>query len=253
MGLRAILFDVGNTLVHLDYPRIARTASSLGLRADAQTHVETHGRLPVPLDARQLRVAEYRGREWLDRELLRRWEQAPPTRTGWVTRADWQRFWREITTALFPHLAHEQKVTQFLGQASTSNQYWCVVPADARATLAALRQRGLALAVVSNSFGTCQELLAGVGLAEAFDVIVDSTLVGVEKPHAEIFAHALRPLGVRAEEALMVGDFYSLDVVGAERAGLRALLYDPDELYWPTGAPRIAALSELLRHLDAPG
>ncbi|MFQ5927758.1 MAG: HAD family hydrolase, partial [Terriglobia bacterium] len=191
------------------------------------------------------------GREWLDRELLRRWQQAPPTRTGWVTRADWQRFWRETTAGLLDDPAHLERVAEFLDQASTSGHYWCAVPADARPTLTALRQRGLALAVVSNSSGHCQQLLAGVGLAELFDLIVDSTIVGVEKPHAEIFAHALTPLGVGAEEALMVGDFYSLDVVGAERAGLRALLYDPCGLYWATGTSHIVALGEVISHLDA--
>ncbi|MFQ5818148.1 MAG: HAD family hydrolase [Terriglobia bacterium] len=243
MAPRAILLDLGNTLLHLDYARVAQAATRLGLRGDARTCVH--------MDARELRVAGYHGREWLDRELLRRWQQTPPTRVGWVTRADWQRFWRETAAALLANPAQQERAAEFLDHASTTSHYWCVVPAEARTTLAALRRRGLALGVVSNSSGNCRELLAGAGLADSFDVIVDSTRVGVEKPHPEIFRHALAQLGVQADEALMVGDFYSLDVVGAERAGLRALLYDPDGLYWATGAPRITALGEILLHLDA--
>lgn len=235
MAIRAILFDVGNTLVHLDYPRLALAASSLGLRGDG----------------RELRTAEYRGREWLDRELLCRWEQAPPPRTGWVTRADWLRFWQEIAGALIHHPVHRETVAEFLDRAAASIEYWCAVPADTASTLEELRRRGLALGVVSNSSGVCQELLTEMGLAEYFDVIVDSTLVGVEKPHAEIFAHALGPLGLRPEEALMVGDFYSLDVVGAERAGLRGLLYDPLRGYWAKDRPSIVRLGQLLGYLQA--
>lgn len=240
MPLRAVLFDAGNTLVHLDYPQIALAATSLGVRGDA----------------RELRTAEYRGREWLDRELLRRWEQAPPARTGWVTRADWQRFWRETAAALIHHPAHQETVAEFLDQAAMAGPYWCAVPADAVPTLAELRRRGLALAVVSNSNGNCQGLLAEMGLADYFDVVVDSALLGAEKPHAEIFSHALEQLQVRAEEALMVGDFYSLDVVGAERAGLRGLLYDPLRGYRVPkvrDTPRIAALSEIPSYLDRQG
>ena len=236
MAIRAVLFDAGNTLVHLDYPRIALEGTSLGLRGDA----------------RELRAAEYRGREWFDRELLRRWDQAPPARTGWMTRADWKRFWRETSAALIHNPAHQETVAEFLDQAAATGHYWCAVPADAVPTLEELRRRGLALGVVSNSNGAVKELLAEMGLAHYFDVVVDSALVGVEKPHPEIFALALEQLGLRADETLMVGDFYSIDVVGAERAGLQALLYDPQRGYWNTGARRISALSEILRYLDPP-
>lgn len=237
MPLRAVLFDAGNTLVHLDYPQMALAGASLGLRGDG----------------RELRVAEYRGREWLDRELLRRWAAAPPARTGWVTRADWREFWRRIAAELIHNPAHQETVGEFLDRAAASSRYWCAVPSEAAPTLAELRRRGLKLAVVSNSTGQCKELLTEMGLADYFDIIVDSALVGVEKPHPEIFAHALEQLGVSAAEALMVGDFYSIDVVGAERAGLRALLYDPARGYPAATARRIATLSEVLRHLDARG
>lgn len=237
MALRAVLFDAGNTLVHLDYPALVRAGAGLGL----------------PSDAGQLRAAECRGREWLDRELLRRWEERPPARTGWVTRADWQGFWHQIAGGLVAQTEQQESLGNFLNQAAGGGGYWRAVPPDAAATLEALRRRGLALGVVSNSDGTCRQLLTRMGLAHYFDVIVDSAVVGVEKPHADIFAHALEQLGVRPAEALMVGDFYSLDVVGAQRAGLHALLYDPIDGSWATSAPRVRSLTEVLPHLLALG
>jgi putative hydrolase of the HAD superfamily len=104
--------------------------------------------------------------------------------------------------------------------------------------------------VVSNSNGNCKELLADMGLADFFDVIVDSAIVGVEKPHPDVFAHALEPLGIRPEEAVMVGDFYCIDVMGARRAGLGAVLYDPLHSYWAKDVPCISRLSQLPRYLE---
>ena len=51
--------------------------------------------------------------------------------------------------------------------------------------------------------------------------MIDSALVGVEKPDPAIFRAALEALGVAPEEALYVGDLYEVDVVGARAAGHR--------------------------------
>jgi FMN phosphatase YigB (HAD superfamily) len=75
-------------------------------------------------------------------------------------------------------------------------------------------------------------LLNEVGLAEYFSVIVDSHVVGFEKPDPRIFHWALQRTGVTPNEAVYVGDFYSLDVVGARRVGLDAILLDPLGV-WP--------------------
>ena len=62
------------------------------------------------------------------------------------------------------------------------------------------------------------------GLRDYFDVVVDSALVGVEKPDPAIFQAALDALGVAPEEALYVGDLYEVDVVGPARRASTAML-----------------------------
>ena len=104
---------------------------------------------------------------------------------------------------------------------------WSVPVPEAPAVLETLRARGLRLAVVSNSNGTVADLLRAIGLAEHVDAIVDSGAVGVEKPDPRIFTHAATMLGVRPDEAVHVGDLYSVDVLGARAAGCRAILLDP--------------------------
>jgi len=59
-------------------------------------------------------------------------------------------------------------------------------------------------------------------------VVLDSALVGVEKPDPAIFRAALAAIGVAPAEALYVGDLYDVDVVGARAAGMEAVLLLPD-------------------------
>ena len=90
----------------------------------------------------------------------------------------------------------------------------------------ALRRDGARLAVVSNSEGGVADLLAEVGIADAFEVIVDSSRVGVAKPDPRIFDIALEMLGATTldrSECVHIGDSWEADVVGALAAGFRSL------------------------------
>jgi putative hydrolase of the HAD superfamily len=93
------------------------------------------------------------------------------------------------------------------------------------------------LAIVSNSDGTVEEQLkrreicqVGEGLGVPVLAIIDSHIVRVSKPAAEIFRHALDPLGVAPERAVYVGDTVRYDVAGARAAGLQPVHMDPFDL-----------------------
>jgi FMN phosphatase YigB (HAD superfamily) len=95
--------------------------------------------------------------------------------------------------------------------------------ADAVPTLRALRERGVATALVSNVGFDLRPVLDGLGLLRWLDVVVLSYEVGAIKPEPEIFAAALDALdGVAAGDALMVGD-HAADG-GAVALGIRSLL-----------------------------
>jgi putative hydrolase of the HAD superfamily len=81
-----------------------------------------------------------------------------------------------------------------------------------------------ALALVTNGASCLQrEKLAASGLGRHFAVVVVSADLGIGKPDAAIFRHALSQLGCDSAGAVMVGDSLSRDVDGAIAAGLAAV------------------------------
>lgn len=90
----------------------------------------------------------------------------------------------------------------------------------ARATLEGLRDRGIALAMVSNWDCALAGHIERLGLAHLFTAIVASAVVGAEKPDPRIFRVALDALGTEPGRTLHIGDERS-DSDGAAAAGLR--------------------------------
>ena len=125
---------------------------------------------------------------------------------------------------------------------------WCGVDPDAARVVEELKRAGLLVAVISNTEdGRLRDSLEAAGLAESFDLLIDSHLVGCKKPDAAIFRLALDRLGVEAAEAAFVGDSYAHDALAARAAGLRAVLLDPLDLHPESVCPRIRRLGDLLR------
>jgi HAD superfamily hydrolase (TIGR01509 family) len=93
---------------------------------------------------------------------------------------------------------------------------------DALTVLHRLHNRGCRLAVVSNCFAEDVEAWRQCEAAEWFDASVFSFEVGAAKPEPEIYRESIRRLGVEAFSAVFVGDGGDDELLGAERAGLRA-------------------------------
>ena len=119
-------------------------------------------------------------------------------------------------------------------------------------TLTRLRAHGTRLIVISNSDGRLHRLLRDVGLADYFELVIDSADAGVEKPNPRIFTDALASLAVPPAEAMHVGDFYEIDVVGARAAGMQPVLLDPHDLHAARDCVRITRLSELIDNASTP-
>jgi putative hydrolase of the HAD superfamily len=99
------------------------------------------------------------------------------------------------------------------------------------ARVRALRREGYRVGLITNNVregsGSWRALLP---VDELFEVVVDSSEVGMRKPNPAIFLHALDLLGdVAPEEAVFLDDAPG-NVLGARRAGLHAIhVDDPDQ------------------------
>jgi HAD superfamily hydrolase (TIGR01549 family) len=90
-----------------------------------------------------------------------------------------------------------------------------------RQVLAALREDGYRLGVVSNGCGNVAVLCEEYGFAPMLSVVVDSQVFGRAKPDRTIFLHALAQLGADPSRAAFVGDSLDRDMEPAKALGLR--------------------------------
>jgi len=71
-----------------------------------------------------------------------------------------------------------------------------------------------------------KEILKDAGILHFFDAVVVSTNVGYSKPDERIFQIALEKLGVKPQEAIMVGNRISTDILGGNKTGMKTVLIE---------------------------
>ncbi len=116
-------------------------------------------------------------------------------------------------------------------------------------TLKMLKDRGFRLGIISNAiYHDFESLDIKYGLKNLFDVTVLSYEEGVIKPDPKIFRIALKRLGSKNSETLMVGDNLKDDVIAAEKQGIDGLLLDNENRY-PESNRRITSISRIFDYL----
>ena len=105
------------------------------------------------------------------------------------------------------------------------NPWKLVIFPDTKMVLERLKE-DFKISLVSNFTDSAflRRSLSKVGIEKFFDHIIDSDAVGWRKPHPNIFKHFLRVSGVKAEEAIFIGDDLETDIKGAKDSGIRAVL-----------------------------
>jgi putative hydrolase of the HAD superfamily len=129
--------------------------------------------------------------------------------------------------------------------------------ADTLDTLRVLKERGLKLGVVSNTYqrgAVLEAQLTEAGASPYIDVAVFSSEIGLRKPHPSLFEMPLAELGVAPEEAVFVGDSPEADIRGAQAVGMRAVLthqYRQESVEGVTPDCIIWRLPELVEYIDS--
>ena len=227
-GLDAVLLDAGGTLIRLDFEWMAETVSALG----------------APVSAGALRRAEVEGRRSYDRSRDRAaapGEAAPPLGNTGAMRAY---FGGTLEAAGVPAEVVAAAYERFRGRQAGPG-LWTRPMEGARAALDGLAALGVRCAVVSNSDGRAEMHLRDCDLLRGVEFVVDSQVVGIEKPDPRIFRIALERLGVSAGRALFVGDIRSVDEAGARAAGMHFVLLDPLGDYATNGVLAIPGMERL--------
>jgi HAD superfamily hydrolase (TIGR01549 family) len=120
-----------------------------------------------------------------------------------------------------------------------------------KATLASLKQMGLKLGIVSNTFisaGSLDRHMAQFGILDFFPIRLYSHQFAFRKPDIRIFQTAAQQIGEPPQDVLFVGDRINKDIVPALKAGMRAVLkeaYTNIRKKIPKGVWKISRLSEL--------
>ena len=226
--IRAIFLDAGYTLL---FPQLERLAQDL----------EAAG---FPARVEQFHQAERAGKKKLDEVL---W---PQIRNGRIPRTTNYVFWEHYLTALMDQLGPPAEARKELSDRVIAGfrdtRTWSKVLPDTLPTLQKLKKAGYYLAVISNSDGTVEGELRSAGLHQYLEFVIDSFVVGVEKPHPEIFEIALNRAGFKPHESIYVGDTHPIDIGGAELAGLHGILIDRVGAYPEAECPRITSISQLV-------
>jgi len=118
-------------------------------------------------------------------------------------------------------VAEETAVHDSSGQVITAH-----VIEGAFEALEAIRKEEYRIGMIANGDSAgIRKIIEATGLQDYFDVIVISEEVGIEKPYQRIFEVALAKLGVKPENAVMVGNKIDADILGANRAGMKSVWF----------------------------
>jgi HAD superfamily hydrolase (TIGR01662 family) len=199
LKIKAILFDLGNTLVYT-HPEIT-----------FQRILADHS-VTKPLE--EVKEALVRGNAEFD---IKKHEGLTA-----------HQFYTQWNIIQLKHLGLKGSRARRLA-ATINSQWWKYAEShvypDVERTLLRLRQMGLKLGIVSGGFEEdIEAIMLKTGLDDFFVVKVGVNTTGKRKPHPEAFKHALKQLGIQPSEAIFVGDNYKADYEGAEKVGMTPVL-----------------------------
>ena len=228
-----LCLDAGNTVIYLDHVRLAASLGRHGFEVTPEAVAQAED-----LAMRAVFRGEGASIDWSHAHV--------PAARGWGV----------LLGTLFVRAgAAPEKATALLdalwGEHLAFN-FWSRVADGLVQAIEDARATGLRTVIVSNSEGKLEALFARLGLLGLFDKVVDSGVVGIEKPDPRIFRIALDAAGVPAERAVHLGDSEA-DVLGALGAGVRVALIDPhhrlDGLH--PEVPRVRSAREVTARLAA--
>jgi len=218
LTIKAVLFDLGNTLVYMHPEKTF------------QKILKAHG---IVKSLKEIKQAMIKGNKEFDidehshlsaHEFYTRWNMVELKNLGITEPSEARKLAEDIDFQWFEFAK-------------------IYVYPDVKETLQRLRQMRLKLGIITGGYEEdIEKILPKVSLERFFTVRVGVNTTGKRKPHPEAFKCALKRLSVKPQEAVFVGDNLEADYVGAEKAGLVPVLIKRE------GSP--ASSARCIRRLD---
>ena len=231
MRFRAVLFDVGETLVHPtpSFPELfARIVGQAG-----------HERDPDDVVAASAAVMHRFSEASRDGD---RWTLSPE-----ASRAFWLGVYERMLASLGLPSTDGLRETLYEGFTDLGNY---ALFDDVPETLDTLEAAGVTLGIVSNFEAWLEDLLARLGVRDRFPVRVISGVEGLEKPDPDIYRLALERAGAPAVDVAFVGDNPEFDVVPPAAMGMFPVLVDRRARHPQHDGVRITDLRALVDALE---
>lgn len=239
--LRAVLFDLGGTLMY-------ERASWEGINAQADEALTNYLRA----EGLELNLSTF------PREFRRRLGGYFRQREKDLLETTYSFVLRDVLKDKGYGNVSEDILRNALDRLFAITQTNWTLEADSLPTLQKLEADGYRMGLISNAGDDkdVQQLASRFGIAQFFDFILTSAACSYRKPHRRIFELALSNWYFLPSEAVMVGDNLDADIRGAQGAGLFAIWISrragermEDQLSIRPDAS-IASLSELPSLLD---
>jgi len=230
--IKAVFFDLYNTLVHYEPPQEELQAKALK-------------ELGVDVSPEVLRRPIVAANEFIYNQIARRPLSDRSTEEKMALYIQYQE-----TVFREAGIKYDQKLVLGLLGKMQQTKMNLVLFDDVAPALTDLKSRGIKLGLISNVEQDMTETMTRLELPSWLEIIVTSQDGGASKPRPEIFQEALRRAGVQPPEAIYIGDQYQVDVIGANGAGMKGILLDRRGYYEDiTDCPRINSLSEVVEYL----
>lgn len=235
MRYATVLFDVGETLLHVPEP--APEYRQLLARCGHALPIEE-----VEAILREVRrTVDERIPRWLGDDLTLDYDASTRRRAMHVD-----------TFLALAGLESCTEIRDTFFDFYVGTDFFTLYP-DVPETLEQLRSAGCKLGIVSNWESRLPALCSAHGIAHYFDFTVISEVEGFVKPHPHMYRRALERAGVPPERVAHVGDSLRDDIEGAAALGIWGILVDRAGTTAGAYEPRISSLTELPRVLDAAG
>lgn len=229
--VKHIVFDMDLTLVHVR-PHTVHLIQSV---------LEEHG---IKMESPQINMAgRWYSKFWVD-----------PPHVDWEDEEhleeNWQSFYMKYLDRYYAILGRPQgsleAVFADVAARVVANHAEVYVLDEAFESLEALDAKGYEMSVLSNRFNPIAPVIEEMSLDRFFEFTHSAGELGEFKPDKKIFEKHLEIVRRKPKETLYIGDNYWLDVLGAQSAGIGAVLFDRYNWYPEVECPRITAISDLI-------